>query len=43
MFKINNENTRTMLLTSLFLMLTLNMFHVFFSISIVDFEQVNVS
>ena len=43
MLKINNENTRTMLLTSLFLLLTLDIFHIFFSVSIVDFEQVNVS
>ena len=33
MFKVNNKNV----------LLTLNIFHTFFSVSIVDFEQVNVS
>ena len=45
MFKDKNKNTRTMSMTSvlLFLLLTLNRVHTFFSVSIVDFEQVNVS
>ena len=38
MFKVNNKNT-----TLVFLLLTLNIFHTFFSVSIVDFEQVNAT
>ena len=41
MFKVNSKNTRTMLMT--FLLLILNICETFFSIFIVDFEQVNVS
>ena len=41
MFKVNNKNTRTKF--SCFLLLTLNIFHTFPSVSVVDFEQVNVS
>ena len=40
MSKANNKNTRT---TSLFLLLTLKYFTPFSRVSIVDFEQVNVS
>ena len=42
----NNKNTRTTSITSQFLVLllqTLNIFHIFFSVSCVDAEQVNVS
>ena len=42
MFKVNNKDTRTtpgVVLVSL--LLTLNIFHTLFSVSIVDFEQVN--
>ena len=39
MLKFNNKNTRT---TS-FLLLTLNIFHTFSRVSVVDIEQVNVS
>ena len=35
MFKVNNKDTRTVL--------ALNIFHTFFSVSIANFEQVNVS
>ena len=41
MFKVNSKNTRTMLMT--FLLLILNICETFFSIFIVDIEQVNVS
>ena len=41
MFKVNNEKTKTASLV--FLLITLNIFHTFFSASIVDFEQVNFS
>ena len=38
MFEVKNKNTRT----KVFLLLTLNIFHTFFSsLSLVDFEQVN--
>ena len=37
MFKVNNKNSQMTLLTYL----TFNMFQTFFSVSIVDFEQVN--
>ena len=40
MFKADNKNTNVVLV---FLLLTLNIFHTFFSVYIVDFEQVNVS
>ena len=44
MFKVNNKNTRTTSLTwswfSLFL--TLNIFASFASVSVIDFEQVNL-
>ena len=45
MFKVNNKNTRTTFIDVflVFLLVTLNIFHTFSSISIVDFEQVNVS
>ena len=43
-FKVNNKNTRTMLVTSFgVLLLTLNTYHTFFSVSIADIGQVNVS
>ena len=41
MFKVNNKDTRTTLL-ALALLLTLSIFHFFSSVSIIDFEQVNV-
>ena len=41
MFKVNNKDTRMTSMTSL--LLTLNVFHTFFLVFIVDFEQVNVS
>ena len=37
MFKVKNKITRT---TSVFSLLTLNIFHTFFSVSIFDFKQV---
>ena len=37
-FKVNNKNV-----VLVFLLLTLNIFHTFFRVSIVDFEQVNVN
>ena len=44
MFKVNIKNIRkTSDVVLVFLMLTLNIFHTFFSVSLVDFEQVNVS
>ena len=44
MFKANNKNTKmTPLTVALLYLLTVNIFHTFFSVSIVDFEQVNVS
>ena len=44
MFKVNNKNTRTTSLKDVvpvLLLLTMNIFHIFSSVSIVDFEQVN--
>ena len=43
MFKVNNENSRTTSMT--YLLLILNTFHIshFSNVSIVDFEQLNVS
>ena len=41
MFKINNKYTYDVVLV--FLLVTLNIFHSFFSVSIVDFEEVNIS
>ena len=38
MFKVNNKDTGVILVS---LLLTLNMFHTLFSVSIVNFEQVN--
>ena len=43
MLKVNNKDTRTASITSTFLLLTLTYFRPFSSVSIVDFEQVNVS
>ena len=45
MFKVNNKNTRkiTNNVLLMFLLLNLKKFQTFFSVSIVDFEQVNVS
>ena len=44
MFKVNNKNTRTTLdVILVFLLLTLNIFHTFFNVSIVNFELVNVN
>ena len=44
MFKVNIKNIRTTSdVVLVFLMLTLNIFHTFFSVSLVDFEEVNVS
>ena len=45
MFKVNNKNTRTTSndVVLMFLLLTFNIFHTFSSVSIVDFEQVNVT
>ena len=40
MFKADNKNTNVVLV---FLLLTLNIFHTFFSVSIVDFEQIIIS
>ena len=42
MFKVNNENTGTTSTVLVFLLLTLNKFHIFSDVSNVDFEQVNV-
>ena len=39
MFKVNNKGTRMTSLVSL--LLTLNIFHTFFSASLVNFEEVN--
>ena len=42
MFKVNNKDTRTTPLASLwYLLLTLNIFHTLFQCSIVNSEQVN--
>ena len=45
MFKVNNKDTRTtpndVVLVSL--LLNFNIFHTFYSVSIVDFQQVNIS
>ena len=48
MFKVNNKNTKTTSnnvidVVLVFFLLTLNIFRIFSSVSIVDFEQVNVS
>ena len=44
MFKVNNKNTRNVIdVVLVFLLLTLNIFHTFSSVSIADFEQVNIS
>ena len=44
MFKVNNQNTRRRHdVVLVLLLLTLNIFYTFFSVSILDFEQVNVS
>ena len=42
MMKVNNKNTWTCVVL-VFLSLTLNIFHTFSSVSIVDFEQIDVS
>ena len=39
MFKINNKTLKLLC----FYLLTLNIFHTFFNVSVVDFEQVNIS
>ena len=39
MFKVNNKDNIDAVL--MLLLLTLNIFHTFFAVSIVDFEQVN--
>ena len=39
MFKVNNKDTRVTSLTSMSLLLTLNMFHT--NVSFVEFEQIN--
>ena len=43
MFRVANKDIRATLMTSLFLLLTLNLFTPFSYASIIDFEQVNVS
>ena len=45
MFKVNIKNIRKTSLTleKGVLLLTLNIFHTFFSVSIVDFQQLNIS
>ena len=43
MLKVNNKDTGTISITSMFLLLTSTYFRPFSSVSIVDFEQVNVS
>ena len=45
MFKVNNKNYKNNVndVLLVFLLLTLNVFHTFFSVSIVDFKQVNVN
>ena len=45
MFKVNNRNTRKKfeICSKVFLLLILNIFTPFSSVSIVDFQQVNVS
>ena len=45
LFKVNKKNPTRMALdvSLIFLLLTLNIFHTFYSVSIVGFEQVNVS
>ena len=44
MFEVNNNNTIDAIdVVLVFLLLTLNIFDAFFSVSIVDFEQVNVN
>ena len=43
-FKVNNGNTRKRCeIRSLFLLLTLNIFHTFPIVSIADFEKVNIN
>ena len=44
MFKVNNKKTQNDVsdVVLVFLLLTLNIFHIFSSVSIVDFDQVNV-
>ena len=41
-FNVNNKNNDVDVVL-MFLLLTLNIFHTFFNVVIVDFEQVNVS
>ena len=43
MFEVNSKNTRTTLNVVVFLLLTLEIFHTFSSVSVVDFEQISVS
>ena len=45
MFKVNIKNTgkTSLTLEKGVLLLTLNIFHTFFSVSIVDFQKVNIS
>ena len=45
MFKVNNKNIRMKSndIVLVFLLLTLNIFHIIFSVSVVDFERVNVA
>ena len=43
MFKVNNKSIIQTLIILVFLLLTLNIFHTFFSVFIIDFEQVNVN
>ena len=43
MFKVNNKNTKTTLLTSFWCFCCYLWIHFMFNVSIVDFEQVNVS
>ena len=47
LFKVNNRNSRkkkwNMLKVDVLVFLSLSIFHTFFSVSIVDFEQVNIS
>ena len=40
MLKVSNKNTRTMPLAPVSLLLTLNIFHTFFRVSIVNFKHV---
>ena len=43
MFKINNKNNRTFFRSGVFIVNFEHILHLFYSISIVDFEQVNLS